>query len=164
MREAGRGTRPAGWLGAAIQAGHAAKGTIYAATAALALWRAVSGVGGAGGAREAVRAIAGAPFGQAAIGILAVGLAAYALSRLTLALLDPENAGWRRRALHLVGAAFNAALVVFLVHLLMEASPPPPRDRPGSRRFSRGRAAAGSWPPVERFSRSRHSAARPSAP
>ena len=119
MREAERGTRPAGWLGAATRAGHGAKGTIYAATAALALWRAVSGAGEAGGARQAVRAIAQAPFGQAAIAILAVGLAAFALSRLTLALLDPESAGWRRRAVHLLGAAFNAALVVFLVHLLL---------------------------------------------
>lgn len=119
MREAERGSRPAGWLGAATQSGHAAKGTIYAATAALGLWRAATGAGEAGGAREAVRAIAEAPFGKAAIAILAVGLAAFALSRLTLALLDPESAGWRRRALHLVGAGFNAALVVFLVHLML---------------------------------------------
>ena len=119
MREVERGTRPAGWLGAAMRAGHAAKGTIYAATAALGLWRAVSGAGEAGGARETVRAIAGAPFGKGALAILAVGLAAFALSRLTLALLDPESAGWRRRALHLVGAVFNAALVVFFVHLLL---------------------------------------------
>lgn len=107
------------WLSAATRTGHAAKGTIYAATAALGLWRAVSGTGEAGGAREAVRAIAEAPFGKAAIAILAVGLSAFALSRLALALLDPEGAGWRRRALHLVGAAFNAALVVFLFHLLL---------------------------------------------
>ena len=119
MREAEPGTRPAGWLGAATRAGHAAKGTIYAATAALGLWRAVSGAGEAGGAREAVRAIAEAPLGKAAIAILAVGLAAFAISRLTLALFDPEGAGRRRRALHLLAAAFNAALVVFLVHLLL---------------------------------------------
>ena len=119
MGEADRGNPPAGWLGAATRAGHAAKGTIYAAAATLGLWRAVSGTGVAGGAREAVRAIAEAPFGKAAIAILAVGLSAFAASRLTLALLDPESAGWRRRALHLVGAAFNAALVVFLVHLLL---------------------------------------------
>lgn len=119
MREAERGSRPAGWLGAATRAGHAAKGTIYVAAAALGMWRAASGAGEAGGAREALRAIAEAPFGKAAIAILAVGLSGFALSRLTLALLDPENMGRRRRALHLVGAAFNTALVVFLVHLLL---------------------------------------------
>jgi hypothetical protein len=79
----------------------------------------MSGVDGAGGARQALGAIATAPLGQAAIAILAVGLAAFALSRLTLALLDPEGAGWRRRALYLLGAAFNAALVVFVAHLLV---------------------------------------------
>src|SRR5687768_13216873 len=119
MRDVERGTRPAAWLGAAMRAGHAAKGTIYAATAALGLWRAASGVGEVGGAREAVRAIAEAPLGKAAIAILAVGLTAFALSRLTLAFLDPESAGWRKRALYLLEAAFNTALVVFLVHLLL---------------------------------------------
>ncbi len=119
MREAERGTRPARWLGAATRAGHAAKGTIYAATAALGLWRAVSGAGEASGAREAVRAIAEVPFGKAVIAILAAGVAAFALSRLTLALLDPDGAGWRRRALNLMRAVFNAALVVFVVHLVL---------------------------------------------
>jgi hypothetical protein len=71
-----------------------------------------------GGTREVVRAIAEAPFGKAAIAILALGMTAFALSRLTLALLDPGRAGWRRRALHLAAAALNAALVVFLVHLV----------------------------------------------
>lgn len=120
MIEAERGVRPAGWLGAATRAGHAAKGTVYAVTAALGLWRVMSGAGeGTGGARQELRAIAEAPIGRAAIAVLAVGLAAFAVSRLTLALLDPERAGWRRRALHLVAAAFNTALVVFLVHLLL---------------------------------------------
>ena len=119
MREAKRRTRHAGWLPAAARSGHAAKGTIYAATGALALWRGVTGTGGGGGAREAVRAIAEAPFGRSAIAILAIGLAAFALWRLALALLDPESAGWRRRALHLTGAAFHASLVVFVAHLLL---------------------------------------------
>ncbi len=118
MREGERTIRSAGWLTVAARAGHAAKGTIYGATAALALWRGATGAGDAGGAREAVRAIAEAPFGRAAIAILAVGLAAFALSRLALALLDPENGGWRRRARHLAGAAFHAALVVFVAHIL----------------------------------------------
>jgi hypothetical protein len=108
-----------GWLGAATRVGHAAKGTVYAATAALGLWRAATGTGETGGVRETVRAIAGGPFGMAAIAILAVGLAAFALSRLALAILDPEDAGWRRRALHLVGAAFHGTLVFFLVHLVL---------------------------------------------
>ena len=128
MREAETGTRPAGWLGAATRAGHAAKGTIYAATAALGLWRAVSGAGESGRAREAVRAIAEAPLGKVAIAILAVGLAAFAISRLTLALFDPESAGRRRRAFHLIAAAFNAALVVFLVHLLLGGETAPAEE------------------------------------
>jgi hypothetical protein len=119
MRETERGGHAVGWLAAAMRAGHAAKGTIYAATAALGLWHAVRGANVGGGAREAVRVVAEAPFGKGVIAILAVGMAAFALSRLTLAVLDPEGAGWRTRALHLGAAALNAALVVFLVHLLL---------------------------------------------
>jgi hypothetical protein len=128
MREAARGTRSVGPLAAAMGVGHAAKGTIYAATAALGLWRAVGGVGEAGGARAALRAIADAPLGKAAIAILVVGLTAFALSRLTLAVLDPERAGWRKRALHLGAAALNAALVVFLVRLLFEGETLPAEE------------------------------------
>ena len=126
-----------------MRAGHAAKGTIYAATAALGLWRAVGGAGEAGGAREAVRAIAAAPFGKGAIAILALGLTAFAVSRLALAALDPEDAGWRRRALHLGGAALNAALVVFLVHLLLGGETAPAE---GSTRLARTLARPrGRW-------------------
>lgn len=48
----------------------------------LALWR-VAGAGHAVGGREAIRALAGAPIGRALIAVLAVGLAAYVLWRLS---------------------------------------------------------------------------------
>lgn len=118
MRPAGRRLRFASWLGAATRAGHAAKGTIYGATAAVGFWRVAGGSGETGGARRAVQTIAGTSFGRAALGVLAVGLSAFALSRLTLALYDPERAGWRKRGLNLAAAIFHAALIVFVAQLL----------------------------------------------
>jgi hypothetical protein len=110
-------TMPA-WVDPAARMGHAAKGTVYAAVGALALWG-IGGAGESGGGRAAIRAIAGAPIGKALIALLAVGLAAYVLWRLSQAMLPPEDVGWGRRGLYLLSAAIHAALAVFAVQLLV---------------------------------------------
>jgi hypothetical protein len=105
------------WVDPAARVGHAAKGTIYAAVGGLALWR-IAGAGQVAGGREAIRALAGAPIGRALIAVLAVGLAAYVLWRLSQVALPPEGTGWGKRGLYLLSAAAHAALAVFAVQLL----------------------------------------------
>jgi hypothetical protein len=109
-----------GWVDPAARIGHAAKGTVYASVGALALWRAFGG-GAAGetGGRDALRAIAGAPLGKGLVAILAVGLAAYVVFRLSQAVLGAEGAGRGRRVLYLLSAAVYAALTIFAVRLLL---------------------------------------------
>lgn len=115
--QSGSRSRPA-WIDPAARMGHAAKGTVYAAVGALALWG-VGGAGESGGGRAAIRAIASAPIGKALIALLAVGLVAYVLWRLSQAVLPAEDVGWGRRALYLLSAAIHAALAVFAVQLLV---------------------------------------------
>lgn len=115
-----RAKRPVpGWLDPAARVGHAAKGTVYASVGALALWRAFGGAADATGGREALRVMAGAPLGRGLVAILALGLAAYVVSRLSQAILGPEGVGGGRRALYLASAAIYAALAIFAVRLLL---------------------------------------------
>jgi hypothetical protein len=116
-RERGARTMPA-WLDPAARIGHAAKGTVYAAAGALALWG-IRGAEQSGGGRAAIRAIAGAPIGRGLIAVLALGLAAYVLWRLSQVVLPPEDAGWGRRGFYLLSAAIHAALALFAVQLLV---------------------------------------------
>jgi hypothetical protein len=121
-RESGARTMPA-WVDPAARMGHAAKGTVYAAAGTLALW----GIGGAGeatGGRSAFRAIAGAPLGRALIAVLAVGLAAYVVWRLSQVVLPPDGAGWGRRALYLLSAGIHATLALFAVQLFLGGGSP----------------------------------------
>jgi hypothetical protein len=109
-----------GWLDPAARIGHAAKGTVYASVGALALWRAFGGgAAGESGGRDALRAIVGAPLGKGLVAILAVGLAAYVVFRLSQAVLGPEGAGRGRRVLYLLSAVVYAALAIFAVRLLL---------------------------------------------
>lgn len=108
-----------GWLDPAARAGHAARGTVYASVGALALWRSLGGAADASGGRDAIRAIAAAPFGKAMVAMLVVGLAGYVLWRLSQAVVGPDGAGWGKRALYMLSAAIYAALAVFAVQLLL---------------------------------------------
>ena len=111
------------WIGPAARLGHAAKGIVYAAVGALALLGAGE-TGESGGGRAAIRAIAGATTGRALIALLAAGLAAYVLWRLSQVVLPPEDARWGRRGLYLLSAAIHAALALFAVQLLVASGGP----------------------------------------
>jgi hypothetical protein len=116
-RESGARTVPA-WVGPAARIGHAAKGTVYAAAGALALWG-IGDAGQSGGGRAAIGAIADAPIGRGLIAVLALGLVAYVLWRLSQVVLPPEDAGLGRRGLYLLSAAVHAALAFFALQLLV---------------------------------------------
>ncbi|GAB5533906.1 MAG: DUF1206 domain-containing protein [Rubricoccaceae bacterium] len=72
--------------------GYAVKGVLYALLGVLAV-EAARGGGSAEGQTGALRSLAGEPFGSILLGVLTVGLAAYALWRLSTAVLDPEGHG-----------------------------------------------------------------------
>jgi hypothetical protein len=113
----GKDSGPA-WLESAGRVGHTAKGIVFASAGTLALWRSLDASASGSGSREAIRAIAGAPPGRALVAVLAVGLAAYVVWRLTQAVLGSDGAGRGRRALYLLSAAIYASLTVFAVRLL----------------------------------------------
>ena len=77
---------------AAGRLGYAVKGVLYLLLGILAVQAALGG-GDAEGQTDALRTVAGSPFGSALLVVLAVGLGAYALWRLATAVLDVEGHG-----------------------------------------------------------------------
>ncbi|HEX6200324.1 MAG TPA: DUF1206 domain-containing protein [Thermoanaerobaculia bacterium] len=73
--------------------GYAAKGVVYVVVGGLALQAALGGGGGTTGGEGALRAIAGQPFGQVLLWLLALGLVGYALWRFVQGVLDVEDRG-----------------------------------------------------------------------
>lgn len=105
--------------------GYAVKGVVYVLLGALAL-----GAARGGGAPEdqtgALQALAATPFGSVLLGIVAVGLLAYALWRLALAGLDPEGRGrdaegLARRAGDVISAVAHGALAYTAYRILTGA-------------------------------------------
>src|SRR4051812_39214700 len=77
------------------RAGCAARGTVYAVIGVLALRLALGDGGAAVGPRDALREVADAPFGRAALAVISVGLAAFAAWRLIDGARDVEGNGSR---------------------------------------------------------------------
>lgn len=74
----------------AARIGYGAKGAVYGLIGALALQQAVGRGGEITGTREALEHIGSAPFGQALLWAMVVGLAGYVFWRLVQAFVDPE--------------------------------------------------------------------------
>lgn len=109
----------------AARAGYAAKGLVYAVIGGLAVQQAIGRGGDTTGSREALREIAGAPFGQAILWVVVVGLAAYMVWRLVQAFLDPEGDSsddgeakrWGVRAFYLMSAVLYGVLAWYALDL-----------------------------------------------
>lgn len=94
--------------------GYAVKGVVYALLGVLAV-DAAMGTGNPEGQQGAFQAVAGTAFGEGLLWVITVGLAAYALWRLVLAVTDPENEGDGaegavRRVGYVISAGAYAAL------------------------------------------------------
>lgn len=88
--------------------GYAVKGVVYVILGAIAV-NAATGAGDPEGQEGTFQAIAGTAFGAALLWVVVVGLAAYALWRLVLAVKDPEHEGDDAEgALHRVGYVISA--------------------------------------------------------
>ena len=91
-RRATRAARP--WIERLARFGYAAKGVVYVLIGSLAAYGAFEGGGGEpNDSRGALTQIVRQPFGRVLLGVVAVGLASYALWRLVQALRDTEDKG-----------------------------------------------------------------------
>ena len=106
------------WLKLLARVGFGAKGVVYVVLGALAAQGVVRG-----GTEGALTEIGQQPFGKVLLGLVAVGLVAYALWRLAQATLDPEGegndakaigkrVGWACSGLVYVGLAWTALDIV----------------------------------------------------
>lgn len=99
------------------RAGYAAKGVVYGLVGGLALLAAFTTRGQTTGSRGALRSLLGHPFGHVLIGVIAVGLAGYALWCFVRAIVDPERdgTGWKglgKRAFQFAKGVVHVALVL----------------------------------------------------
>lgn len=114
------------WIESVARTGYAGKGVIYAVIGGLAVQQAIGSGGGTSGSRGALREIASAPFGQIALGLVAVGLVAYVIWRFVQAIWDPEGKvsdddkkRWGTRLFYLGSALIYGVLAYYAVSLLL---------------------------------------------
>jgi hypothetical protein len=81
------------WIERLARLGYTAKGVVYTVIGWLALVAAVGDGGKTTGAGGALSTIAGQPYGQFILGLLAIGLAGYAVWRFVQAIFDPQHKG-----------------------------------------------------------------------
>ncbi len=81
------------WLVQLARFGEAARGFVYALVGLLAARAALGAGGEVTGTRGAITTLVDAPFGRALLGVLAVGLAGYAVWKGLRGVLDPEGRG-----------------------------------------------------------------------
>ena len=110
------------------RAGYAAKGIVYLLIGILAVRAAFGDAGGQStGSGGALRTLLDEPFGQVLIGLIGVGLAAYALWRLFSAATDPEDHGTDAKGIavrvgFLVSAVVHGALALEAIRLATESA------------------------------------------
>jgi Domain of Unknown Function (DUF1206) len=115
-RRAERAARKANsWIERLARVGYAAYGVVYVLVGVLAVHSAFGGGGQATGQEGALRSILLAPLGRILLGIVVVGLLAYAMWRLFQGILDPENEGRDAKGVvkrfdHVINGLFHAAL------------------------------------------------------
>jgi Domain of Unknown Function (DUF1206) len=115
-RHAERAARKASpWIERLARIGYVAYGIVYMLVGALAVRAAIGGGGKATGQEGALRQVLLAPLGRVLLGMIVVGLLAYATWRLFQGILDPENdgsdlKGIASRVEHVLNGLLHAAL------------------------------------------------------
>ena len=105
------------------RAGYAAKGVVYGLVGGLALLAAVGSRGQTTGSRGALRTLLDQSFGQVLLGVIAAGLAGYALWCFVRAIVDPERdgndaKGLGKRAFQFAKGVVHAGLVVAAIGMI----------------------------------------------
>ena len=115
-RHAQRATSKASpWIERLARAGYAAYGAVYALVGVLAVRAALGGGGKTASQEGALRQVLLAPLGRVLLGMIVIGLLAYAMWRLFQGIMDPENEGRdakgiAKRVDHVLNDLFHAAL------------------------------------------------------
>jgi hypothetical protein len=91
--------------------GFGARGLVYCVVGVLALLAALGQGGAAGDSKGALRAVLGGPFGAVVVGLIALGLAGFALWRLVEGVTDADHRGNAPKALAVRGAHLISAVV-----------------------------------------------------
>ncbi len=118
----GGGGQPRDWLRYLARFGYAAKGVVYMLVGGLAVAAAIGTGGATTGSRGALRSLTDEPLGQTILGLLAFGLAGYALWCFIQAIWDPEDEGDDAKGIAKrvgrAGAGFvHIALVIYAIGL-----------------------------------------------
>ena len=125
--------RPGGGASDGVQlmarAGYTAKGIVYALIGALALQQALGNGGSTSGTREALRNVAGAPWGTALLAMVTLGLMGHVAWRWVQAFSDPEGRRsgdgdakrWLLRAFHFMSGAMYGLLAYYGATLVLGA-------------------------------------------
>ena len=103
------------WIERLARVGYVAYGVVYALVGALALQAALGGGGETPSQEGALHQVLLAPLGRVLLGLIAVGLLAYAAWRFFQGILDPENEGgdpkgFIKRVDHTLNGLFHGAL------------------------------------------------------
>ncbi len=104
------------------------KGAVYLLVGGLTAYSAFQSGGGAKGSNDALQYISGQPFGQIILGLMTLGIFAFAAWRVYLAIKNPEGHGEDdkkstvRRLAYVVSAIAYTALGVYGVNLLVNSS------------------------------------------
>lgn len=112
------------WVESAARAGYAAKGGIYLIVGVLAASAAFGAGGRTTGSEGALETLVRQPVGNILLGLVAVGLAGYAVWRLVLCFADPENKGTDAsgvvmRGYYFVSAVIHGALTWSAIQLVL---------------------------------------------
>jgi hypothetical protein len=115
-QHAARAARKASpWVERLARTGYVAYGVVYVLVGVLAVQAALGGGGQATGQEGALRSILLAPLGRVLLGLIVLGLLAYATWRLFQGIGDPENEGTDAKGIvkrfdHVINGLFHAAL------------------------------------------------------
>ncbi|SDA10915.1 protein of unknown function [Methylobacterium sp. UNC378MF] len=91
--------------------GYGARGVVYIVVGGLALLAALGHGGRAGDSKDALRAVMAGPFGAAVVGLIALGLAGFALWRLVEGITDADRRGTSAKGLAVRGAHLISAVL-----------------------------------------------------
>ena len=111
------------WAEPLMRAGFVAKGVVYATIGVLAALAALGAGGETTDQQGAIRRIAGLPFGNLLLGLLALGLLGYALWRVSEAILNPDGEtggkGIVKRGAYVVSALIYAGLAALAIRIML---------------------------------------------
>ncbi len=106
------------------RAGYGARGIVYCLVGGLAVLAAISSGGQTSGSKGALTALIGEPFGRVWLGLIAIGLAGFALWRVIEAVTDADHRGTSgkalvRRAGHVISGVAYSGLALSAARLAL---------------------------------------------